>query len=330
MRDREQGVIEQYEMTFTGSRKGRGVTIYETEDKLYALKTVNGSPARVMAQARLLEKLEGIEVFFVERYIPNKEGAYITKNEDEEQFLLKEYLDGREWNLEEEGEIFRGSRILGELHKQLILPERAAFPTAAAWSREVDKHNRELKRTRNFIRERQQKNQFELLFLEMFPVFYAEAEEVQKKLKSFDEEALIQSAAEAGTLCHGEFTYHNLIHYRGGVAILNFDKTYYGVQIDDFYQYFRKVMEKNNWRKAIAEKVLNAYKEGRGISRLEAEYLYLRFSYPDKFWKSANHYFNGAKNRLIERGQDKLESVRRQNEKRREFLAFLEVWCKIC
>ena len=330
MREREQDVIEQYDLTFTGSRKGRGVMIYETEDTLYVLKTVKGSPARVMAQARLLEKLKGTEVFFVERYIPNKEGAYITKNEDGEQFLLKEYLDGREWNLEEESEILRGGRILGSLHKELCIPGETAFPAPTAWSREVDKHNRELKRTRNFIRKRQKKTRFELLFLELFNTFYEEAETVREKLKTFDEETLIQKAVETGSLCHGEFTYHNLIHCRGGVAILNFDKMYYGVQMDDFYQYFRKIMEKNNWKEALAKKVLETYRDSRGISRPEAEYLYLRFAYPDKFWKIANHYLNGAKNRLIEKGQDKLESVRRQNEKRKEFLAFLEVWCKMC
>lgn len=330
MREKEQGVIEQYDLTFMGSRKGRGVMIYEAEDTLYVLKTVKGSPARVMAQAKLLEKLKSGEDFFVERYIPNKEGAYITKNEDGEQFLLKEYLDGREWNLEDESEILRGSRILGTLHKRLCIPGEAAFPAPAAWSKEVDKHNRELKRTRNFIRERQKKTRFELLFLELFHTFYTEAEEVREKLKTFDEESLIQRAAETGSLCHGEFTYHNLIHCRGGVAILNFDKMYYGVQMDDFYQYFRKIMEKNNWKESLAKKVLEAYGDSRGISRQEAEYLYLRFAYPDKFWKIANHYFNGSKNRLIEKGQDKLESVRLQNEKRREFLAFLEVWYKMC
>lgn len=330
MREREQDVIEQYELTFMGSRKGRGVMIYETEDTLYVLKTVKGSPARVMAQARLLEILKGAEEFFVEKYIPNKEGAYLTKNEDGEQFLLKEYLDGREWNLEEESEILRGSRILGTLHKWLCIPGETAFPAPTAWSREVDKHNRELKRTRNFIRERQKKNQFELLFLELFNAFYEEAEAVREKLKAFDEESLIRKAAETGSLCHGEFTYHNLIHCRDGIAILNFDKMYYGVQMDDFYQYFRKIMEKNNWKETLAKKVLEAYRDSRGISRLEAEYLYLRFAYPDKFWKIANHYVNGSKNRLIEKGQDKLESLRRQNKKRKEFLAFLEVWCKMC
>lgn len=330
MREREQGVIEQYDLTFIGSRKGRGVTIYETEDTLYVLKTVKGSPARVMAQAQLLEKLKSGEDFFVERYIPNKEGVYITKNEDGEQFLLKEYLDGREWNLEEESEILKGSRILGTLHKRLCIPGETAFPAPAAWSREVDKHNRELKRTRNFIRERQKKTRFELLFLELFDTFYAEAEDVREKLRDFDEESLILEADRTGSLCHGEFTYHNLVHCRGGVAILNFDKMYYGVQMDDFYQYFRKIMEKNNWKEDLAKKVLEAYGNSREISRPEAEYLYLRFAYPDKFWKIANHYFNGSKNRLIEKGQDKLESVRRQNEKRREFLAFLEVWYKMC
>lgn len=330
MREREQGVIEQYEQSFTGSRKGRGVTIYETETALYVLKAVNGSPARVMAQAELLEKLRESEDFMVERYISNKDGSYITKNEDGEQFLLKEYLDGREWNLEEEGEILRGTGILGALHNRLLFPKKTAFPSPVSWKKEVDKHNRELKRTRNFIRERQQKTPFELLFLEVFDVFYKEAEMVRKKIKEFNEEALLEAAGEEGCLCHGEFTYHNLIHYRGGAAILNFDKAHYGIQIEDFYQYFRKVMEKNNWKESLAKKVLGAYGDSRGIDRQEAEYLYLRFAYPDKFWKLANHYFNGSKNRLIERGQDKLEAVRRQNEKRREFLAFLEVWCKMC
>jgi CotS family spore coat protein len=330
VREREQGVIEQYDLLVTGSRKGRGVTIYETDAKTYVLKAVKGSQARMSAQAQILEQLMENGEFSLERYVPNREGAYLTKNEEGEQFLLKEYLEGREWNLEDEMEILRGSRILGALHTRLVFPQKLALPEAACWSREVDKHSRELKRTRNFIRQRQQKNEFERLYLKLYPEFYRQAEGVQKRLEDFAEAALFRESVERGCLCHGDFTYHNLIHYRGGAAILNFDKLHYGIQMEDFYQYFRKVMEKNDWRPPLAEKVLGAYMEKRPVNRMEREYLALRFAYPDKFWKVANHYFNGSKNRIIEKGQDKLETLQRQNEKRKEFLVFLDVWSKMC
>ena len=211
----------------------------------------------------------------------------------------------------------------------MLLPGGEAFPEPVPWKKVVDKHNRELKRTRKYIRARQKKSPFELLFLELFETFYEEGRIVWERLGQFDEESLLCRVEKEGQLCHGEFTYHNLIHYRGSVAVLNFDKTHYGVQIDDFYQYFRKVMEKNNWSVPLAKKVLAVYKDCRGMAAQEEAYLYFRFSYPDKFWKLANHYFNGSKSRLIEKGQDKLEILRCQNEKRREFLSFLEVFGKM-
>lgn len=327
MRESKQDVIEQYELNITGSRKGRGVMIYETEEGFYALKAVKGSPNRVKAQAMLLEKLRQSASFMVESYVVNKNGEYITKSEDGDAFLLKEYLEGKEWNLEDEAEILRGVQVMGELHSLLQVNGESGFTENVCWYHEVDKHNRELKRVRSFIRARKQKNSFELMFLQLYDTFFKEAEDVWKKIQTFLSENETMERKE--TLCHGDFTYHNIIHYRNKVAVLNFDKAGIGTQMDDFYQYFRKCMEKNNWSIPLAKKIILHYEKWHKITKQEAYYLYLRFSYPDKFWKVANHYYNGSKNRLLEKGQDKLEAVRRQNDKRREFLRFLEEWSEI-
>ncbi len=325
MRDREQSVIEQYDLEILSTRKGRGITIYETNQGIRVLKPVKGSPARIEAEVRLLKQIKGEKLFIIEDCFVNKEGEYVTKGEDGERFLLKEYLDGREWNLEDEQEILKGVELLAHLHKALLFPGEAAIPKGLPLSEEVDKHNRELKRARNFIRERQRKNAFELLFLQMYPDFYEEAEHVKKRLGETQAEALWQKAVEQGSLCHGDFTYHNLVHHQGSIAVLNFEKMYYGVQMDDFYQFFRKVMEKNDWNQNLAKKILEAYNSSRELKKTEVEYLCLCFTYPEKFWKIANHYYNGKKNCIIDKDYQKLETIRKQSVKRREFLAFLDV-----
>lgn len=329
MRDREQSVMEQYELGIISTRRGRGFTIYETNQGSWVLKPIKGSPMRMKAQILLLEELKKKNLFEVEGCMANKEGEYVSRSEDGEQFILKEYLNGREWNMEDEQEVIKGVALLGMLHKALFYPKESAIQRGILLSEEVDKHNRELKRTRNYIRERKRKTPFELLFLQVFSDYYREAEEVQRRLPDSKAEALWQKAMEQGSLCHGDFTYHNLIYYQGKPAILNFEKMYYGVQIDDFYQFFRKVMEKNSWNQNLAGRMLETYKENRSLSREEAEYLYLRFAYPEKFWKLANHYFNGKKTCTIEKDFQKLSALKEQNGKRREFLAFLDVWGKL-
>lgn len=85
----------------------------------------------------------------------------------------------------------------------------------------------------------------------------------------------------------------------------------------------RKIMEKYNWNQELSEEMLKAYCKISALSKEEKEYLKIRFSYPDKFWKISNYYYTHNKAWISEKNTEKLKMLIRQREKWDRF-------CKEC
>ncbi len=63
----------------------------------------------------------------------------------------------------------------------------------------------------------------------------------------------------------------------------------------DLYRFMRKILEKYSWDLHLAQKMLSAYDSVRPLSESEWQNLRVRFCYPEKYWKLANHYYTHNK-----------------------------------
>lgn len=328
MKGKAEKLMEQYDLEVFGIRRGRGTFIYETNQGIKVLKPMKGSTTRIAALDMVLDKVRKETDILVEKYVLGKEENWISENEEGEHCVLKDHLEGKEWNLEDEQELLYAAEILGQLHSVLCISDESSegsqFPMSAPWYEEVEKRNREMKRTRNFMRNQKRKSVFELLYLKVYPMFEEESLKVMEKLQQSGYEKMWQQAKEKGQLCHGDFTYHNLIHCQGKVAILNFESVYQGIQVDDLYHFLRKALEKNHWDFELFKSALARYEKFRSLNGAEKEYLYLRFAYPEKYWKIANHYYNARKTRIPEKDMKKLELLIEQEKDKDRFLYLME------
>lgn len=102
--------------------------------------------------------------------------------------------------------------------------------------------------------------------------------------------------------------------------MVNMTKISYAPQIQDVYDYLRKAMEKNNWDITLGKKLLEEYNKMRRISEEEYEALKLMFSYPEKFWKIINYYYNSNKAWYSEKNEEKLKQLQNQEEVRWNFI----------
>jgi hypothetical protein len=164
----------------------------------------------------------------------------------------------------------------------------------------------------------------------------------------------MEEAVRERRVCHGNYTYHNIIMLRSKaealskayvppgwvnrqplsvtelsnagsyIATTNFEKSYIGLQIFDLFQFIRKVMEKNDWDILYGSNIIEAYDQIKTITREELKILYLLLLYPEKFWKITNFYYNGKKSWVSGRNTQKLNMIGEQNEKKEMFLRSLE------
>ena len=114
----------------------------------------------------------------------------------------------------------------------------------------------------------------------------------------------------------------------GSFATVNFDKACLGVQIADFYLFFRKLMEKTGWDRRLAESLIETYTSVRRVEKEEWQVFYLLLSYPEKFWKITNSYNNGKKSWIPQKTTEKLLAVKEQEREKEELLKDVVAgWC---
>jgi len=324
--------FEKYDITVTGTARTRGAFRIDTERGPKLLLPYSGSEARAVFEQGLLTCLTE-RGFFVDGYVANKEGAYVTKDEYEEPFLMKDWYYGEECNVRKPDQALLAVRHLAALHNALagITVSVEELPGAVQKSLPelFEKRNRELRRVRAFIREKRRKAYFETVYINTFPEFYEKAEAAFVRAKECGCTETLEAALAEGKACHGTYTHHNLlVLHDGSFAAVNFDKACLGVQITDFYLFFRKLMEKTGWDRKLAEDLMTAYASVRKVEKPEWQVFYLLLSYPEKFWKITNSYNNGKKSWIPQKTTEKLLAVKEQEKEKEALLADIEAgWC---
>ena len=154
----------------------------------------------------------------------------------------------------------------------------------------------------------------------MLVEYYSQADEALKALRQTGYGEMYNNALEHKNLNHGSYNHHNIVLLNGKIAMINMSKINYAPAIQDVYDYLRKVMEKNNWNIDLGRKVLAEYESEKIITQEEHNILKIMFSYPEKFWKIINYYFNSNKAWYSEKNEEKLKQLQNQEEIRKKFI----------
>ena len=325
MYDRGLSVLEQYGLEAGAVYRGRGALICETDKGLVLIKEFCGTPKKLEHQARILEKISVSSAILTDQILCNLEGSYISEDGDHVPYIVKKWYEGRECDTRSEEDICRGAAALASLHKVMYMPVQCHYVKESLCS-EFQRHNRELRKIRKFVCSKQRKNQFEQEFLDSVYDFLGHGEDAVKRLEKSGYEELRKRELEEGAVCHGEFNQHNVLFTEeGNIATTNFDKWNFDVQAGDLYRFMRKILEKHQWNQELGKKILLAYHEIRPLTQAEVENLRIRFAYPEKYWKLANYYYTHNKAWISEKNLEKLERLRKQQEKWRDFVDSISV-----
>lgn len=329
MNEKALQILEQYDLEVLRSYGGRGGIMLETKDGLKMIKEFAGSRAKLPLEQRVLGILAERGVCAVDQVQANKEGELVTIGDYETPYIIKDWPPGRECDPKNEEELLKSMRLLARVHRELrgVLRTEGAERRrilGADRSEELEKHNREMKRARNFIRTRQKKGEFELLYLQCAETIFQNGADALELLKASGSEKLYQQAVDGEHLCHGEYVHHNILLQRQETALVNFSRFEINVQMNDVSQFLRKIMEKHNWNGGLAERMLTAYERERPLSGEERAYLAASLCYPEKAWKLVHHYYHTNKAWVPEKSAEKLQVFLAQNESRKKMVK--ELW----
>lgn len=329
MREYELEILEQYEIEVKSTRKIRGAFFCDTKEGTMLLKEADVSDRRAPLLYAVLSNLETESQMKADTPVYNKEGQLISMLRDGSRYMLKTWFSGRECDVKREFELLQASRNLAELHNKLKWQDSWTAaeddteirpPTGRHLREEFLRHNRELKKVRGYVRNKVSKGAFEFLFLEYFDQMYELAERVVKRLDDSGYDSLYEESIKAQKLVHGDYNYHNVLLTSEGLVTTNFEHFRVDVQVQDFYYFLRKVMEKHQWQEELGRSMLDAYQSVRPLDEQELEYLALSLAYPEKFWKTANTYYHSNKAWVPEKNVEKLQTAITQTEEKLRFL----------
>lgn len=329
MTDKENDIICKYGLKIASSGRCKGATLIFTGKEYYLLKEYCGTVKHLEFEENLLNRISDIGGINVDNIIRDEEGNIINEDDSGKKFILRKWYDAKDCDSKNESQIIKAVRKLANLHNimnkisygNIYLNEHFDLNVVGDnINNEFEKHNKELKRTRNFIRKKRNKNEFELMVLKEHDRYYEDGLKVCDMSSDVEIENFIKAAVESGRLVHGSYNYHNVMFRENECIITNFEKSKCGVQIRDLYDFTRKVMEKHGWKVELGNQMIDEYNKIRQISDSEIKYLMLKFMYPEKYWKLINHYNNNNKAWLPDKDVLKLKYVTEQYGKRINFV----------
>lgn len=363
--DRNSEVLNQYDFKIYNISRARGGFLIDTDSGYKLVKKTDNNIGKILFEHSIKEHLYSLGNEMVDIIICNKDGNIITYDKDETPYIIKKWFQAEPCEFTDLYHIKLAAMNLGLLHSNLSnikIKDVDRFDSTLYNTQyligeniinQFEKRNKELRRVRTYIKNKKQKNMFEITYYKNFEIFYKKAIEAQRRLCESSYYELYKKSIENLEICHGNYAYHNVLLDKSAInanninqyeniylkaadlnesmplymATTNFDKAYYGVQIADLYYFLRKVMEKNNWDLIYASELINSYDNQKKISKDEFELLYIMLLYPEKFWKVTNNYYNNKKSWVSNINIQKLNMICEQEEKKEQFLNVLEEYC---
>ena len=252
MQEFEQKILEQYDIEVSSTRKVRGAVLCETNKGLFLLKEITTSEKRIPALCELYTRLYEQGYHRIDYVVTNRNGEYISALDNGDRYILKKCFAGRECDIKKTREIFEAAGNLAKLHIIMRYELEHGIPEGTKTDEKYRRHNRELKKVRQFTRKVVPKGEFEFAFLKQFDQMYQWAEAAVEELERSDYEKLYAEEMKKSGMIHGEYNYHNIIMTKEGIATTNFEKFRRDIQVEDLYYFLRKVLEKSGWKIRLA------------------------------------------------------------------------------
>ena len=312
--------LAQYELTADRSARTRGALLCYTSQGLLILREFHGSEKKLKKQQELLLHLKecGMNTDY---FLQNTQESLVSKDKDQMAFTLQHWYEGRECDTKSRDDIIKSVRTLARLHI-LMKMEPVEEYRERSLRDEYLRHNQELRKIRKFIRKKGASSVFEKDYLASVEWFLQRAQYAVELLDETEYDSLREKVWREGQVCHGEYNQHNVLMLKGEdetAAVTNFGHWNFDIQMADLYRFMRKILEKYNWNLNLAQEMLREYHRIRPISKAEWQNLRVRFTYPEKYWKLAIHYYSHKKVWISEKNVEKLQNLIRQRENWKDF-----------
>ena len=314
LNEKYQALLDQYDISVSHTRRGRGCVLCFGENDVYALSQTSLSEERLGAVSEWTLAMHDHHFYKTDQYILNKDGYFLTFDRYYETFALRKTYLGTECDIHALKDIRSSAENLASFHNHCLAISFSSenLRKYTSISTYYEQKYLELKSIARYIRKRKKKGVFEYLFLEQTKTFW---KQMERSIQILNE-----TTPSRRGWCHGAYNHHNIIMTSSAPATIHFEHFYHGYPILDVYYFLKKALEKNNYNFAFCETFLSNYDRFMPLSKDDLLCLYGLFLFPEKFWKISNQYMAHKKHWISPRYIEKLEEFIHNKEARSIFL----------
>lgn len=327
MNEKALSVIGQYGLEVRKSVRTRGGIAVLTDDGYKLLYECTRSDSYYERENMITAGIKRTGFEYIDTYVMTAEGTLFSQDAQGRKYILKDWFDAQECDIRNETHVAMAAGTLAVLHEHMMNMDKCEhelkYNNATDMRMKFDKHTKEMRMVGNYLNGKKNKNEFEMLMRRSLMTFHEEALIAAQELEEMDYGSRIEKARTSYEMCHGSYNYHNVLFTDRGCAVTGFEHCCVDCQINDLYQFMRKLLEKNGWDARAGHSVIEAYSEVRPVSDDDMKLLRINFLYPEKFWKVINFYNNSNKSWIPRKSIEKLEGVLAQNDARKAFIETL-------
>ena len=322
---REFEIERQFDIKIEVIKANKGIYYLKTNKGERCLKKINYGPQKLLFVCGAKDHLINNGFKGVDKYYLNIEGdPYAIVNED--LYTLSEWLEGRECDFHNIEEVKAATRTLAKMHeasKGYDPPENSKLKSdLGRWPSLMAKRIKSLDKMRDMLRKRNNKSNFDLVYLKSMEFYKEIGKQALKTLEESNYNELCQIAEVDKNFCHHDYTYHNIIIDKDeNVNIIDFDYCKREVRTFDISNFMTKVLKRVNWNMDYAKAIIDSYNEVSKIREDEYKVLFAYIQFPQRYWRLANRYYynevNWGQNTFV----SKIEAIIKEQE---QFLAFLD------
>ncbi|MDD3223465.1 MAG: CotS family spore coat protein [Clostridium sp.] len=260
----------------------------------------------------------------VSSIIKTKSGEdYIKIGEDYAYLTL--WIDARQCNYDNPMELSLAAKTLASLHikseNYSLTSEMHPRDYWFKWPSTFQTRINEILDFKNKIGNKDQKTQFDCMYLEMMNSEIEKGKATIDNLKSAGYEPEMKLEKSKGGFCHHDYAHHNLlIDKEGKTHVIDFDYCILDTHLHDLSSLLIRKMKNGKWDLDSAIYILDSYSSIYQIYKKDIDIMAAFMEFPQEFWQIGIQYYWEQQPWKQQNFLERLSKIKADFKERHEFI----------
>ncbi len=293
MEDMNSKVLSGYGLKLISSTRNRTGFVCKTDKGYKEVKKNNSGEKALIFQSEAKQHLKNRGFQNVTTFSVALDGNPFYSC-DGNLYVVEDYIDSREIELNQNDMLLNATRTLARMHiasqgfdSEIKKTNIGKLPIL------YEKRKNELTKIKKWISSQSHLSEMDLIVLKNYGYYKKKVNEAIEILCNSRYQSLMEEAERERCFCHNAFKGENLrLTQQGTLQVSGFHKCAYDYCILDLAEFIRRYLKENDADVETVDSILKEYDKIRTVTPDDLELIYAILTYPYKFLKLCNEYYN--------------------------------------